>query len=61
MNLLKLSEVAEVLNVSERTVDRLVKSGALPTVRPSRETVRVLGEDLLLFVQARQRAEGRRA
>ena len=61
MNLLKLPEVAEVLNVSGSTVNRLVKSGALPSVQPSPRTIRVLGEDLVRFVERRRRVGDRRS
>jgi len=48
--LLKINEVAEVLQVSKTTAYRLVQVGDLPAVRFAGATVRVRVEDLEKFI-----------
>jgi len=48
--LLKINEVAEVLQVSKTTAYRLVQVGDLPSVRFAGATVRVRVEDLEKFI-----------
>ena len=50
--LLTVSDVAEVLKVSTRTVRRLIKSGALASVTVGR-SVRVHAEDLAALMRPR--------
>ena len=49
--LLTIDEVAEILNVSTRTVRRLIDSGALPAHRLGR-LVRIADRDLAVFLAA---------
>lgn len=49
--LLLPQEVAEVLSVHRRTVDRWTKEGRLPTVRLSDKIIRFREEDVETFVQ----------
>jgi excisionase family DNA binding protein len=49
--LFTIEEVAETLNVSSRTVRRLIESGALPVHRFGR-LVRISGADLAAFLAA---------
>ncbi len=58
MKLLLKSEVAELLGVSMRTVDRLRASGQLPAVRV-RGSPRFLPADVAAYVQANKEG-GRR-
>lgn len=48
-----LEEVAERLQVSERTVRRWIKSGELPAYKPGRE-YRIIPSDLDAFLEARK-------
>jgi len=45
MNLLKATEVAQILNISRSLAYRLMQKGDIPTVRINR-SVRVLSDDL---------------
>mgnify|MGYP002078601524 FL=1 len=49
--LLRLSEVADRLQVSRSTVRRIVKEGRLRTVRVSPRSVRVRPQDLEAFIR----------
>jgi excisionase family DNA binding protein len=53
--LLTIDEVAEVLNVSPRTVRRLIDEGALPVHRLGR-LVRISDDDLAAFLAANRSA-----
>jgi len=59
--LLRLSEVADRLQVSRSTVRRIVKEGRLRTVRVSPRSVRVRPQDLEAFIRESldQAREGR--
>lgn len=46
-------EVARILRLSLRTIDKLTKDGKLPSVRLGR-TVRFSKDDLLVFIQQRK-------
>jgi excisionase family DNA binding protein len=48
----KIDETAELLNVSPRTVRRLIESGALPVRRFQGRVVRIADEDLAAFLAA---------
>lgn len=50
--LLKLSQVAERLQISRTQAYRLAATGEIPSVRFGRATVRVRPEDLEWFIQA---------
>ncbi len=52
-----LAEVAERLQVSDRTVRRWIKSRALPAYKPGRE-YRIRPSDLDQFVEARRVVRG---
>jgi excisionase family DNA binding protein len=56
--LLRRSEVADLLGVSPRTLDRLVEAGSLPVVYIDRRP-RYLAEDVAAFVLARRRRRTR--
>lgn len=47
---LRLSTVAQLLNVSQKTVQRLIDDGSLPAVRLNHQTVRVLVTDVRRFL-----------
>jgi excisionase family DNA binding protein len=51
--LLRRSEVAKLLNVSERTVETMKGRGDLPIVRLANRTVRYPREAIMAFVEAR--------
>ena len=51
IKLFTIEEVAETLNVSSRTVRRLIESGALPVHRLGR-LVRIADADLVTFLAA---------
>jgi excisionase family DNA binding protein len=51
--LLRRSEVADLLGVSRRTVDRLVRAGALPVVYLDRRP-RYVATDVAALVRARR-------
>jgi excisionase family DNA binding protein len=53
--LLKLPEVAEILQVSRTQAYRLAKDGQLPCVRFGAQTVRVRVEDLQAFIESNRR------
>ena len=57
VRLLKPSEVALFLAVSERTVKRLTARGELPHVRVGR-SMRFVMEDLLAYVASQRRRSG---
>lgn len=50
--LLKIAEVAAILQISRTSAYRLAASGELPSVRFSGATVRIRPEDLYKFIQA---------
>jgi excisionase family DNA binding protein len=49
--LLRRREVADVLGVSVRSIDRLTHSGALPRVKIGDRAVRFRGEDVAALVE----------
>jgi excisionase family DNA binding protein len=51
--LLRRAEVADILGISRRTLDRLVRAGALPVVYVDRRP-RFLAEDIRIFVRSRR-------
>jgi len=51
--LLRRREVAQVLGISERTVQDMMKRGDLPVVRLANRTVRFPREAIVAFVEAR--------
>ncbi len=51
--LLTVSEAAEILNTSVRTVYRRIKSGDLPVIRDGR-SVRIHPEDLARYIAMRR-------
>jgi excisionase family DNA binding protein len=51
--LLRRTEVADQLGISRRTLDRLVRGGALPVVRIDRMP-RFLPEDVQALIQSRR-------
>ena len=53
-SLLTLGDVAEFLSVSERTVRRLVASGALPSIQLGRRVIRFDPADVRRFLAARK-------
>jgi excisionase family DNA binding protein len=53
--LLRRSEVADLLGVSRRTLDRLAQAGAIPVVYIDRRP-RYLAEDVATFVRERRTA-----
>jgi len=58
--LLKVREVAQILNTTPRTVWRLVSMGSLPQpVRISRRLVRWRADDIQRFIDARAQTETR--
>ena len=52
-----IDEAAELLNVSPRTVRRLIESGALPVHRPLGRLVRIADADLAALLAASRRVE----
>jgi len=50
LTLLKVTEVADKLKVSKRSVYRYINRGLLPSVRLGTKTIRVSTEDLATFV-----------
>jgi excisionase family DNA binding protein len=52
--LLTIKDVAGILRVSNRTVERLIVDGALPHVRPRPTQIRVHPEDLRAYLDARR-------
>ena len=59
---LTVSEVAEELDISEKTVHRLIKSGELPAYQLTKRKIFVRRRDLSAFIESRPRvaATGRR-
>jgi excisionase family DNA binding protein len=51
-----LPALAQILNVSTRTLRRLAARGELPTVRVTADVVRVLDRDVETFLQRRRTA-----
>lgn len=49
--LLRIPEVAEILQVSKTTAYRLVQEGGLPAVKIGKSSVRVRMEDLERYIQ----------
>ncbi|HOP78929.1 MAG TPA: helix-turn-helix domain-containing protein [Armatimonadota bacterium] len=55
--LLTAKQVAEYLNVSERTVWRLIDSGELPHIKIGKQTTRIKPEDLEAYVNRQRRGK----
>lgn len=51
--LLNKKRVAEILNTSEKTIDRRIRSGELPIIRDGR-IIRIRPEDLERFIAQRR-------
>lgn len=54
ITLLTKAEAAQLLNVSETTVERLINSGQLPVYRISRACTRLDRADVLAYIQSRR-------
>lgn len=50
-SLLKVSEVAKVFGVHERTIDKWVREGRLDTVRPAPGTVRIPLDSVMELIE----------
>ena len=55
MNLLKINEVAQWLNVSHDMVIKLVNTGKLPAHRISSKVIRVSAADVIAFLEDAKR------
>ena len=53
--LLTIDEVAELLRVSTKTIERLVYDGRIPVFKLNQRTVRFHRRDVVAFVQANTR------
>ena len=54
LNLLTKAEAAEILRVSEWTVDQLVKNGQLPAYRIAKTCTRISEDDLAEYIESRK-------
>lgn len=54
VELLTKAEVAELLTISEDTVDRLIKSGQLPAYRIAKTCTRIDRADALAYLESRR-------
>lgn len=54
VNLLTKAEAAEILRMSEWTVDRLIENGQLPAYRLAKTCVRIDEADLYEYIQSRK-------
>ena len=54
--LFKLSEVAKMLNVSEKTVSRRIKDGSLEAIKLSEKNYRISDDSLKSFIESRTTA-----
>ena len=54
LNLLTKAEAAEILHVSETTVERLIQGGQLPAYRIARAVTRISKADLLAYLEDRK-------
>lgn len=54
IELLTKSEAAEILAVSEDTVERLIRGGQLPAYRIAKTCTRISREDLLVYLDSRR-------
>jgi len=53
MRLIRIREAAEQTNLSISTIRRLIRSGALPAIRPSPGTLRIEANDLQRYLISR--------
>jgi transcriptional regulator with XRE-family HTH domain len=51
------SELAEILNVSESSVDRLLRSRQIPSFQTSNRAIAVTRTDIARYLQSRERVE----
>lgn len=54
LNLLTKAEAAELLHVSETTVERLIQGGQLPAYRIARAVTRIDEADVLAYLESRK-------
>lgn len=54
LNLLTKAEAAEILRVSEWTVDQLVRSGQIPSYKIAKTCTRISEEELLAYAESRK-------
>ena len=54
MRLMRLSEAARQFDLSVSTIRRLIRSGQLPSVRPSARSVRIAEDDLRTYLCERR-------
>ncbi|MBQ2633442.1 MAG: helix-turn-helix domain-containing protein [Oscillospiraceae bacterium] len=54
LNLLTKAEVAEILSVSEDTVERMIRAGQLPAYRIARACTRIDARDVEEYLAARR-------
>jgi excisionase family DNA binding protein len=53
-HLLTIEDAAQILNVSTKTVRRLIKAGDLPFVRIANKSIRIHSNDLEWYIRARR-------
>lgn len=54
LNLLTKAEAAEILRVSEWTVEALIRNGQLPAYKIAKTCTRISEEDLLAYAESRK-------